>query len=180
MGAKPRFENELWPTFGGPPPPFFLEGGGGPPRILWNFSPGLFFFFLGGKNPPGEKKGLGGADGPRIERVMTLSGIFRDCSLRPRSLAKQPCAPPKPRRAARDELHPAPMPLAYAPRWAAIWKTAALRVFPTPKGAYGLEREHTWSISSALRGRRRACPTRLRARKSFAYGGQRQSQQNTR
>ncbi|HMO08957.1 MAG TPA: magnesium chelatase subunit H [Paracoccaceae bacterium] len=106
---------------------------------------------------------------PRIDVVMTLSGIFRDLlPLQTRMLAEAAW------KAASAEDEPAHLnfirahALAYAAQMGTDLETAALRVFSNAEGAYGANVNHL--VGASAFGAEDELADAYEARKSFAYG----------
>lgn len=114
---------------------------------------------------------------PRIDVVMTLSGIFRDLlPLQTKMLAQAAL-----RAAQADE--PLEMnfirahALAYAAEMGSDLETAALRVFSNAEGAYGSNVNQM--VNSSAFGQEDELADAYEARKSFAYGVSGKATQNT-
>ncbi|PWR04121.1 magnesium chelatase subunit H [Meridianimarinicoccus roseus] len=129
---------------------------------------------------------LGGADliplpelgRPRIDVIMTLSGIFRDLlPLQTRLLAEAAL------KAAQAEDEPTEMnfirahALDYAAKMGCDLETAALRVFSNAEGAYGSNVNQL--VDSSAFGEEDELADAYEARKSFAYGVNGKATQNT-
>ncbi|XDA98916.1 magnesium chelatase subunit H [Sulfitobacter sp. LCG007] len=113
---------------------------------------------------------------PRIDVVMTLSGIFRDLlPLQSRLLAEAAL-----KAATADEPlgmnHVRAHALAYAAKTGVDLETAALRVFSNAEGAYGSNVNHL--VDSASFGDEDELADAYQARKSFAYGVNGKARQN--
>lgn len=114
---------------------------------------------------------------PRVDVVMTLSGIFRDLlPLQTRMLAEAAY------KAAMAEDEPAEMnfvrahSLAHAEKMGVDMETAALRVFSNAEGAYGANVNGL--IDSGAWGEEDELADAYEARKSFAYGRDGKSKAN--
>ena len=105
---------------------------------------------------------------PRIDVVMTLSGIFRDLlPLQTRMLAEAAlkCAQAD---EPLDQNYIRAHALAYAEQMGVDLQTAALRVFSNAEGAYGSNVNHL--VDSSAFGDEDELADAYEARKSFAYG----------
>ncbi|MFD0858462.1 magnesium chelatase subunit H [Roseovarius aquimarinus] len=113
---------------------------------------------------------------PRIDVIMTLSGIFRDLlPLQTRMLAEAAlkCAEadePVERNFIRAHA------LGYAEKMGCDMRTAALRVFSNAEGAYGSNVNHL--VDSSAFGDEDELADAYQARKSFAYGTDGKAAQN--
>jgi magnesium chelatase subunit H len=119
---------------------------------------------------------LGDLGRPRIDVVMTLSGIFRDLlPLQTKMLAEAAW-----KAATADEPHEMNFvrahSLAHARRWAAIWRRRRCASSRTPKAPTG--RTSTVLVDSSAFGEEDELADAFEARKSFAYGRNGKAQAN--
>ena len=115
---------------------------------------------------------------PRIDVVMTLSGIFRDLlPLQTKMLAEAALEGRHRRRTAGAQLRPRPCARLFRRRWAAIWRRRACASSRTPKAPTA--RTSTGSSTASAFGDEDELADAFEARKSFAYGRERQGGQAT-
>ncbi len=114
---------------------------------------------------------------PRVDVIMTLSGIFRDLlPLQTRMLAEAALAAAKADEPL-DQNFIRAHALAHADRTGCDLETAALRVFSNAEGAYGSN--VNLLVESSAFGEEDELADAYETRKSFAYGVNGKAQQNT-